>query len=683
MKTQALRFTVILLSSLALSIFTPDSIAQTQDYSRVNLPDGAIVRLGKGGVSYEDRGIAFSPDGSRLAVATSMGIWFYDTETFDELVLLTGQTGEVTAVAFSPDGTTLAAGSGRVWEGTLKLWDFQTGQNIATFQGQKGSVRSVSFSLDGTKLAAAGKLWDVKTRQQLDIIENKGLSDLTFSPDGKILAGADRRTFPRTSRNDPSMNEGVVKLYNVETGQLLNTLIATRRTKWGEPRERVESIAFSPDSTKIASGAGHDVKLWDVETGKNIATFQGQKGKVESIAFSPDGTKLAVGADEGVKLLDILTEKHIDLLGAMWNQSVAFSPDGKTLASASGVGVRLWEVSTGKSLTALQRHPRIVNAVAFSPDGLTLASISWSGAEVWELTTGQRITTFGGSPTFAISLAYSPDGTKLVSGSYNLRSTEHTVKLWDASTGKNLATLRGHTGFVTTVAYSRDGRMLASGSEDKTVKVWAAETGQNLATLQGHGKTINSVAFSPDGTKLASGSDDRTIRLWEIPTGRALYTLSKISTNGPKQGDAVETEPEHSLAQVKSVIFSPDGLILASLDEDLGGKMGGDAIKLWAVETGQLLTILTDGTDSPGYAVAFSPDGTKLASGSWDFTVKLWDIPTRKHIATFPGHIGWVSSVAFSPDGTKLVSGSFDGTALLWDVPESIKLYSSKQNPNR
>ena len=394
MKTQVCRFTFILLSSLALFTTTTVSTAQTQDYSRVNLPEGAIVRLGKGGVSYEDQGIAFSPDGSRLAVATSIGIWFYDTETFDELVLLTGQTGEVTAVAFSPDGTTLAAGSGQVWEETLKLWDVETGQNIATFQEQKGLVGSVSFSPDGTKLAAAGKLWNVETRQQLDMLQDKGLSDLTFSPDGKILAGTSRRTFPRTSRNDPPMDEGVVKLYDVETGQPLNTLIATRRTKWGEPRERVESIAFSPDSTKIASAAGRDVKLWDVETGENIATFQGQKGKVESIAFSPDGTKIAVGADKGVKLLNILTGKHLDLLGAMWIQSVAFSPNGKTLASASGAGVRLWEVSTGKSLTALQRHPRIVNAVTFSPDGLTLATTSWSGAEVWEITTGQRITTF-------------------------------------------------------------------------------------------------------------------------------------------------------------------------------------------------------------------------------------------------------------------------------------------------
>ena len=683
MKTQALRFTLILLSTLTLSTFIPVSVAQIQDYSRVNLPDGAIVRLGKGRVSYEDRGITFSPDGSRLAVATSMGVWLYDVETFDEIALLTGHTEEATAVAFSPDGTKLASVAGGYWPRMLKLWTVETRQSLTIFQVEKGYADSVAFSPDNTKLAWAGRLWDVETRQPFDIFQDNKLSNFTFSPDGKILAGTDIKTFPRTSVNDVTMYAGVVKLYDITTGQVLNTFIATRRTKLREPRERVTSIAFSPDSTKIASGAGHDVKLWDVSIGKNIATFQGQKGAVESIAFSPDGTKLAVGAAEGVKLLNILNGEHIDLLGAMWNLSVAFSPDGKMLATASGTGVRLWEVSTGKNLTALQRHPRVVFAVVFSPDGLTLASTSASGAEVWEVATGKRITTLGELPNFAFSLAYSPDGTKLVTGSYNLKSTEHTIKLWTVSTGENLATLHGHAGFVTTVAYSRDGKILASGSEDKTVKVWAVETGQNLATLQGHGESINSVAISWDGTKLASGSDDRTIRLWELPTGRALDTFSEESLNELQIDDEVGTKTERSMSRVKSVAFSPDGLILATLDEDIGGSLGGDAVKLWDVGTGQFLTVLTDGTDFAGFAVAFSPDGTKLASGSWDFTVKLWDVSTQKHIASFPGHTGWVRAVAFSPDGTKLASGSFDGTVLLWDVPKSIKLYPSKQPPNR
>ena len=111
----------------------------------MNLPDGAIVRLGEGRASYEDRGIAFSPDGSRLAVATSIGIWFYDAETFDEIALLAEHAEDATAVAFSPDGTKIVSGSGRVWTGALKLWDVNTGRKIATFQAgeRRCQLRSV------------------------------------------------------------------------------------------------------------------------------------------------------------------------------------------------------------------------------------------------------------------------------------------------------------------------------------------------------------------------------------------------------------------------------------------------------------------------------------------------------------------------------------------------------------
>ena len=309
MKTQVCRFTFILLSSLALFTTTTVSIAQIQDYSRVNLPDGAIARLGKGGVSYDDQGIAFSPDGSRLAVATSMGVWLYDAETFDEIALLTGHKEAVTAVAFSPDGTKLASVSGFHFPGTLKLWEVETRQIIDTFQAKGGSTDSVSFSPDGKILAWADRLWDIETGQQLDILQDNRLFDVAFSPDGKILAGTGISTVERT-------RTGVIKFYEVETGRLINTLTATQRTKWEESSKRVSSIAFSPDGRLLASGSADDgtIKLWDVETGQIIATFTEKpqpRSSMLCVVFSPDGTKLAVGSVAGIKLLEVPTGEHI------------------------------------------------------------------------------------------------------------------------------------------------------------------------------------------------------------------------------------------------------------------------------------------------------------------------------------------------------------------------------------
>ena len=694
MQTHALRLTLILLSSLTLFTFITVSVAQTQDYSRVNPPDGAIARLGKGGVSYRDRGIAFSPDGSRLAVATSIGVWLYDAEAFDEIALLTGHKEEVTVVAFSPDGTKLTSVSGFHFPGMLKLWDVETGRNIATLQVQEGSVNSVAFSPDGTKLAWAGRLWDVETRQQLDILQDNRLSNVAFSPDGKILAGTGISAIERT-------RAGVVKLYDVETGQLLNTLTATQRTQLHEWTKRVSSTAFSPDGQLLASGSADDgtIKLWDIETGQNTAIFTAKPEDGSSmlcVVFSPDGTKLAVGSAEGIKLLEVSTGKHIytrqhidvgKLDSPVYIFSVAFSPDGRKLASASWDGVKLWDAETGQNLTTLGGHTRVVDSVAFSPDGLTLASNSADGAQVWDVDTGRHITTLAGSPNFVTSIAYSPDGTKLATGSANARNAEHTIKLWDVETGQNLTTLQGHMDLVTTVAYSRDSTLLASGSKDKTVKLWAVSTGENIVTLQGHEKLVFSIAFSPDGTKLASGSEDTSIRLWEIPTGRTIYILGGVNSpqvqvevlpalrpgediNELQTDKTVDAEPEIIRGLVFSVAFSPDGTKLASAS--------WDGVRLWDVGAGQYLTTLASEPESSSFSVAFSPDGTKLACGSWEDRVELWDVSTQKHIASFPGHTGWVRAVAFSPDGTKLVSGSVDGTMLLWAVRESIKLYPSK-----
>ena len=131
------------------------------DYQTMNLPDGAIARLGKGFISIFE--VAFSPNGEQLAVASGIGIWLYDVATACEVALLTGHTNWVDAVAFSPDGDTLASGG---WDRTVRLWDAKTGRLTATLE-HNFQVYTVAFSPDGDTIASAGydpvTLWDVKT----------------------------------------------------------------------------------------------------------------------------------------------------------------------------------------------------------------------------------------------------------------------------------------------------------------------------------------------------------------------------------------------------------------------------------------------------------------------------------------------------------------------------------------
>ncbi len=595
---------------------TPTTPIVDGDYRIWHLPDGAIVRLGKGSISEHDKAVAFSPDGQRLAVASGIGIWFYDVATLRELALLTGHTGRAEAVAFSPDGTTLVSGAN---DGMLKLWDVETGANIATLGGDnrtwQQSVQSVAFSPDGTTLAAGsyGKvnLWDVPTKTNITTLEGhtKWVSSVAFSPDGTTLASG--------------LNDDKVELWDIAT----KTNIATLKHMG-----LVQSVAFSPDGTTLASGASLTVKLWDIATRTNVATLRNTGG---AVAFSPDGTTLATRQN----LWDVAKREKIATFEGPAS-SMVFSPDGTMLASGARDGtVRLWDIATQNSVTI--RHSTGVRTVAFSPDSATLAYPVGRSVRLWDVATQTTVAIL--DKVWPESIAFSPDGTILAIGQ----------NLWDVATRTNIATLPYAYG---PAAFSPDGNILATGNlSGSTVMLWDVATGENIVTLEGHTGDFNrgaveSIAFSPDGTTLATGARDNTVRLWDIATRTTIAIL------------------EHT-GSVESITFSPDGTILA-----YGSR--NRTVKLWNVAAKENIATLWHSNEV--LSVAFSRDGATLASGSAGGTVLLWDVAKKENITTLDGHMGWVWSVAFSRDGATLASGSDDGTVLLWDMSP----YIARQTPN-
>ncbi|KAL6811920.1 vegetative incompatibility protein HET-E-1 [Trichoderma camerunense] len=562
------------------------------------------------------------------------------------LATLEGHTEKARTVSFSPDGRHLASSSA---DGTVKLWDTATGRCTATFVSNAGYNGTVCFSPDSRQLESPLnnqiKLWNSITGCCITTFEghNAAVTDISFASDGRQLASASE--------------DHTVKLWDTETGDCI-------RTFEGHDEE-VEIVSFAPDNRQLASvsnelGVEYTgiyiglIKLWNTELGSCTATLTGHNDRINAIAFTPDSRRLASASEDStVKLWDTAIGSYIITLKGhkKWVEAISFTPDGRQLASASAdATVKLWDMNTaaiGSCIATFTGHNHWVIAIAFTPDGQQLASASADKTvKLWDTATGRCITTFTGHQYSVTAISLTPDGRQLASA-----SEDHTVKLWDITISHSLSTTDSHNETITDLSFTADGRQLASASQDQTVRLWDAATGRCITTFKGHETSVHAISFAPDGRHLASLSVSGTLRLWDITTGHCSTTL---------QNDD----------DILSITFAPNNQQLASVsrDRDAVRYPSGNTIKLWDISTGCCTAIL-ERNDNHSSLIAFSPNSQVLVSTSTGNTTKFWDLLTGSHTATLPGDGGEeVCAVTFSPNGQLLVLTSADDTIKIWDT---------------
>jgi len=447
--------------------------------------------------------IAYAPDGNSIASGDlDKNVKLWKVADGSLIRTMTGHTDNVLAVAFSPDGTVLASGSS---DRSIKLWNPANGAEIRTMTGHVGWVDAVAFSPDGTVLASGSsdnsiKLWNPANGAEIRTMTVPRLTLQTvvvvFSADGTKLYSGDAGS--------------TIRAWQVNNGAVLGAL--TQQTG------RVVAVAFSPDNQTIAHSAGSTVKLRRVKDGSIIRELVDAfvtSGSVSSVAFSPDGTKLVSGADDNrVRIWDVASGAVLQVKEHTKRvTSVAFAPTNQIQMVASGSydgTAILWNTATGDTRTLMDTG--LINAVAFTPDAkVLLTGDSTQTIKIWEVASGGLRTTVT-LASAVNTLASSPDGRSFLSG-----SSDGTIEEWGVDGGHE-ASINAHTRGVNSLAFSPDPNLFVSGGNDAAVRLTSGCFHLDVTKYdQETGTAVLGVAFASNGKLIAYGRDDGTVVLANQP----------------------------------------------------------------------------------------------------------------------------------------------------------------------
>jgi len=449
----------------------------------------------------------------------------------------------------------------------------------------------------------------------------------------------------------------------------------------------VNTLAITPDGQKVVSGSS-DLQLlvWNLASGKCIDRALAHANNVNVLTITPDGRKVISGGDDSrLRIWDLSSMEcqqvlEIDKVHTHINyvNALAVTPDGCQVVSSSfDRKLRVWDLASGKCVKTLEAHSSYVNALAITQDGKRMVSAE-SDLLLWDLNSGKLLHTFEGHTKSVQALAITPDGYRIVSG-----SLDKSVRVWDLTSGECLCILKGHTESVQALAITPDGYRIVSGSLDKSVRVWDLTSGVCLRTFVGHTGEVNALALTPDGCQIVSGSTCGSLQVWQLPTiyskkvnwainrPLAAQVAHSIFENAQKKLRSAEKAMENGqVIQAASTLRQM--LLLPGFERDpkimgIWHKAGCKAGLSQGLFLAYMHHTFEGHTDNVS-AIAITPDGLQLVSGSQDKCLRLWNLASGQCLHTLEGHSKRVTSIAITPDGHLAVSGSHDKTLRVWDL---------------
>lgn len=663
------------------------------------------------------KALAVNPEGTMLASAgADRTIIVWDLVSRKEMYTLTGHEGWIFALAFSKDGR-LASGS---YDGAVKVWNVATAKLEFEITSIKPyDITSLAFSPEGDSLAIASSdkvinIWDARARKPKTILRRHSdtVTQVAFSYDGKALFSTSL--------------DGTMRFWNLVTGESkVSDQYASGITGF--------AVGFpNPVHYVALATAGGPIAVLDYTTQESKlkeipaqAAVGGEAGVIDYRRWRqrmfggvryPAGTiDFLTSKDlafvDGYRLrvwdLDNLTEKFSkDIKSNEGSYALAFSRKTNTLIYSDGEKLKLFNTKSGEE-AELVGGINMFSSVAFSSDGSTLLARNGRSLGIWR-TNNKTGIPVEDAPTILPSLYRDEKSSDRVitiwSHFVTARIDSQDIILKPIVGNDSPIVLKGHTQTVRRIATNEQEGVLASSGDDGKVVLWDLRTRLPIRTIDVRAALLQ---FSPDGTILATGGEDK-IQLWSLTnperkpvsidaSAHQVIVFNRSSDIVAAQAFEGELEPSFREKSEATPIELRNKVL-----EGISKKYL--VLKLWKVSNGQSLFSLPiqiiprsfnlrtfistksnfeqlgmmifsefDGIDTGTGAVAFSPDGTRVASAVTDFVtgenvIRLWSVVDGKELHTLRGHTSSIRSIAFSPNGEILASASWDRTLKLWKV---------------
>jgi WD40 repeat protein len=470
--------------------------------------------------------VAFSPDGTRVAVANLDGApHVLDVSTGEVVLALEGHSTVAEGLAYSRDGSKIATGDNGIG-GEVIVWDAESGERLLVLEA--GQIYSMAFSPDGSKVAAVGDdgilhVWDANTGEKLisPVSETAGYRAVIFSHDGEYIYTGGQ--------------DSTVRIWEASSGKNLRTLAGHSGV--------VISLALSPDGQVLVSGATNDVKYWDLTPGKELFITPSASG----MTLTPDGGTLIVnGQNNTINRFDPHNGDQIDTFvpveldeGESLGRLV-FTPDGKYLIAAKSIGdLIVFDYETREQVMTLRGHAASLLGLDVSSDGRYLVTSGFDNkAILWDLDSGDIVMDYTEHAHWVTDVIFSPDDQQVISA-----SSDATVHVWDPESGETLQTVTA-VGPLGAIELTPDGKYVVGATIDGYVSIWEADSWEQLQVFLAHTSGSWDSDLSADGSRLVTAGFEGSAKVWDIPSGEPVATLYGHQAN------------------VTDVVISPDGKIV-------------------------------------------------------------------------------------------------------------------------